>query len=230
MQRLHDARTAEGRHVKCYLRSPNPWAGKTLLLDLDKTLILCKDQDTHPKLHLVNEGARLILPVLRKARATAVITTAASRDYAHEMTAAAGLKVDRIFSRGDMLYVRDDQIRFLPKNYRGVLDEIREESPHANCAVIGDDIARDVPVEPQGIVTVIAGMETNFGRITAFLRTMLQLGGGNFADGFDRLRDGMKRRLQNVRVIRCADWHFCDDVYGMARIVQFRRPEQHETA
>jgi len=227
MFRLRDAADPSGRRVRCDMREErNPWAGKTLLLDLDKTLILCRDPDGCPTLEKVNEGARITLPALRDARATAVITTASNREYADYMAEAAGLKdrIDGIYTRGDLLYSRHGRLRFLPKSYARVMEALGEEAPHANCAVIGDDVHRDVPINPQGVVTVIAGMEIPFGKILAYLRTMLQLGDGNFAEGFDRLMDGM-RKLRSVQFMRRSNWWFYGDEFGTARVMRFRPQE-----
>lgn len=218
------ARTRLNETPRC--QRPNPWQGKKLLVDLDGTLIDSVERtgkSSSYEVKTVNDAALRTLPALRRANAMCLITSGGDRAYVTEMVEATGINniADGIFTMEDLIAPKGKGMRDTPKNYRKVIELVGERNPLANCAVIGNDPGIDVPINPEGMVTAIINIDTQFGLVIAYLRVFLELGKGSFAEGFD-LMCQYGRRMGSTKLLKRNDWRFDGGFSGSARVLYFR--------
>lgn len=211
-------------------RTGQVWKGKSLLVDFDGTLADCRrtEDGLGYSLERVREGAREALGAVRERDARCFITSAACDGYIRDMARAAGLLdlFERTFDCDDlrvMLHEAGGRWEYSAKSYENVMYHISEADPTANCAIIGNDPGLDVPRSPQGIVTVLAGMDSRIGSILDYLETLLVVGCGSFARGFDRasLHPSIVAGGSQVTMLRLDSWHFTHIGQGQARVALF---------
>jgi hypothetical protein len=212
---------------------PNAWRGKTILIDLDGTLIQSRklaDSGVYT-LARVRDAAPDVLPALRRENARCFITSAAESAYIESMMESAGImgSVDGIFSREDLgvqTYLDGETVCYMPKDYSKPITHAGEDDPLGNCAIIGNDPDLDVPRNPLGIVTLIGTLETSLSLMVAALGAIVNFGDGRIAAGFDRLwENGIS--LDGAELIRTGSWRFWPGAYGLARIVRFDTDRVH---
>jgi hypothetical protein len=181
------------------------WKGKKLFVDLDGTLIKADERSGESQpgrgrtsvtleeygeritydISAVNREAAEVIPALRREHAMAFITSVSEKDYAEAILGAAGMRghFDGIFSWEDFAA---GNMACSRKDYRIPISEIGERDPLGNCVAIGNEPAKDISMEPPGMLSVIVRVETSFREVAAVLEILLHLGERNFALGFDR--------------------------------------------
>jgi len=209
---------------------PALWKGKTLLCDLDDTLIRTVKSKNPPRssLRSVNESALRTFGELSSIGTKVMITTSASRRYAEAMVCRAGLLdvVDAIFPIEELAYQINGKMRIVPKNYAPAIKAAFEESPLDNCLAIGDNAEWDIPIFPMGMLGAICNSETDFLDMFMTLERIIRIGGGSFAKGFDRiLGDSRNADFHGCDLVREDDREFIDGISGLARMAFFENDQ-----
>ena len=224
------------------------WQGKTVLLDLDGTLIkseeVGKETDMESrwgrgnKSHVItsndngerygfeitgfSKNAKRFLRMIREWGARAFITSAADDRYVEGVARISGFSevVDGIFGWERMVHLMGKRWGVSPKDFRGVLSEINEHDPLKNCVVIGNDLLSDVPVNPKGMVAMIGSdMDRLFYPGYLHLHFTLFERDGHFSNGFDRIFEENPNRY-SARFIRTDNWTFDKRTSGFARVIR----------
>jgi len=189
------------------------WEGKTVLVDLDGTLIKTDEVTSTGKrekrtgagkeTHLtttyggrryrftiteINASAKEALQDMRNWGARIYVTSAADDRYVKKVVQLTGFSeiVDDTYGWDRMVHLMGKRWGVSPKDYRPILEDIGEKNPLSNCAVIGNDLLSDVSVYPKGMVSVICpDMNDLFLYGPMFLNAALEEGMGKFWRGFD---------------------------------------------
>jgi hypothetical protein len=179
----------------------------------------------HASIRKVNREALLTLRVLRRADAEVFAITSHSGRRIQDVIRSLereGILDSSFLVRPEKCRTPDGMMT-IPKDHSRLVENIGEDNPLRNCAIIGADPNRDVPVRPFGIVTAIAGMPVSFGKAIAYMRVLLEVGAGSFARGFDMVSSQLRNIRKNaVQFIDDGRWNFNDDVRGLSRVLYFR--------
>jgi len=192
----------------------SPWKGKTIISDLDGTLIdsrkLFPDQEPESgsrtstrrvvtiksrrkeyglEITKINIEALNWFLEISSYEARVVIASAAAEQFVEKAAAATSISelIDGIFGHESLDEVVWKRKRVSPKDLGVVIDAIGETDPLANCVMIGNNAFSDVPVYPEGLVTVIGPMENLYYWGISKMTDMILIGYGNIAKGFDTM-------------------------------------------
>jgi hypothetical protein len=172
------------------IQDPRVWKGKKLFVDLDGTMVQCREikdiigylntnktderlirtgHPTYPyySVERVNMEAAILLKSLGMAGAMPVITSAGGGAYVSKV-----LETSRIigsfysfYAYEELAYLMDNAWKIMPKNYAPVISDLDIRNPEANCVIIGNEPRIDIPVFPQGVLTVLTTLDFSFAQI-----------------------------------------------------------------
>jgi hypothetical protein len=206
------------------------WKGKKLLVDFDGTLVDSKKREDGCgyELERVRHGAMEALSTVNARSGRCFITSAGCDGYIREMAGHAGLTevFEKIFDCDDlrvMIMQKEGKLFPTSKSYDRVMYHIGEDDPAGNCAIIGNDPGLDVPRSPQGVVTVLSDISLSMAGILRYLESLLLMGQGSFARGFDRLCAVHPMVVDDTKVsmFRENSWYFTGLGTGKARVALF---------
>ncbi|MEW6036040.1 MAG: hypothetical protein AB1529_05485 [Candidatus Micrarchaeota archaeon] len=163
----------------------------------------------------MNSEAMRTIPALRRAGARIILT-------AHRPL-PDNLEVRRALLESEDGVRLGRLLRDVPRRFTGALEAAHVQDAFRDCAIIGADPYTDVPAKPVGIVTAISGDGISFGKVLAYLRSLIHLGEGDFAKGFDSLAGFVRRRHNRaVSIVDDGRYNFNDDAPGLSRVLVFQ--------